>query len=109
MFILSLGCLGGGRFGPSSLIYCLVLQDISKLVYVQRYVSPDIESALRFQVVGGQMQIDSFHAEDVRCLCLILMTLSHFSSDGKCISFPLMYYVDSLLQRPRLIRWMRFF
>jgi hypothetical protein len=27
MFISSLGCLGGGRFGPSSLIYHLVLQE----------------------------------------------------------------------------------
>jgi hypothetical protein len=55
-------------------------------------------------VAGGQMWIDSFYEEDVRCLCLILMTLSHFSSDRKCISFPLMYYVDILLHRPQLIR-----
>jgi hypothetical protein len=71
-----------------------------QLVYVQRYVSPDIHSTSPFQVGGGQMRIDSFHAKDVRCLCIILMTLSHFSFDGKHISFPLMYYVYSLLQRP---------
>jgi hypothetical protein len=81
----------------------------TQLAYVQRYVSPNILSTLGFQVPGGQMQMSSFHREEVRCMCLIIMTLSHFTSDGKHISFPLMYYVDSLVQRPRLIRWMKIF
>jgi hypothetical protein len=41
--------------------------------------------------------MSSFHREDVRCMCFIILALSHSSSDGKCISFPLMHYVDSLV------------
>ena len=33
------------------------------------------------------------------------MELEHSTSDGKCISFPLMYYVDSLLMMTELNRW----
>ena len=33
------------------------------------------------------------------------MALVHYTSDGHCISFPLMYYVDSLVMRTQLIRW----
>jgi hypothetical protein len=72
----------------------------SQLAYVQRYVQFGHCFTSRFQVVGGQIQIDSFGAEEVKCMSLILSTLSHSSSDGKHISFPLMYYVDSLVQRP---------
>jgi hypothetical protein len=55
------------------------------------------------------MWMDSFYIEEVRFLCLILMEFPHFTSDGKCISFPLMYYVDSLVQRPQLIKWTKMF
>jgi hypothetical protein len=30
------------------------------------------------------MQMSSFHREEVKCMCFIIMTLSHFTSDGKC-------------------------
>lgn len=33
------------------------------------------------------------------------MELAHYTYDGKCISLPLMYCVDSLLTRTRLVRW----
>jgi hypothetical protein len=35
----------------------------------------------------------------------MLSSLSQYSSDGKRISFSMLYYVDSLLWEPRLIRW----
>ena len=38
-------------------------------------------------------------------MSLIIMALAHSTYDGQCISFPLMYYVDSLLMMTRLIRW----
>jgi hypothetical protein len=60
----------------------------------------DIPSPGDFQVAGGQLWITSFGAEDVRCLSLLLSTISHFTGDGQCISCVLLYYVDSLIQRP---------
>jgi hypothetical protein len=36
-------------------------------------------------------------------------TIAHFTSDGKRISCALLYYVDSLVQRPRCIRWSAIF
>ena len=38
-----------------------------------------------------------------------VMTLTHFTSDRQCISFPSMYYVDSLVTRPQLISWLAIF
>jgi hypothetical protein len=35
----------------------------------------------------------------------MLSTLSQYNSDGKHISFSMFYFVDSLLCRPRSIRW----
>jgi hypothetical protein len=64
---------------------------------VQRYVSLDVLSASGFQVFGGQMSMSSFHREEVKCLCFIITTLSHFTFDGKHISFPLMYYLYILV------------
>ena len=29
----------------------------------------------------------------------------HYTSDGKCISCLLLFYVDSLFQAPQLVRW----
>jgi hypothetical protein len=72
----------------------------SQLAYSQRYIARDIPSPGDFQVAGGQLQITSFGAEDVRCLSLLLSTISHFIGDGQCISCTLLYYVDSLIQRP---------
>ena len=69
-----------------------------------RFVNPNIVELRKFQVVGGQLRIDSFGREEVRLLSLIAMTLTHYTFDGKCISFPLMHYVDSLFMRSQLIR-----
>jgi hypothetical protein len=71
----------------------------TQLAYVQRYV---IRHSFLFGIPGSwwSMWICSFHREEVRCLCLIIWTLSHTSSDGKHISFSLLHYVDSLVQRP---------
>jgi hypothetical protein len=77
--------------------------------YVHRYVSLHVHSSSEFQVCGGQLRISSFDREDVRCLCLILLTPSQYSSDGKCMSFSMLYYEDSLLQGPQLIRWSNLF
>jgi hypothetical protein len=68
-----------------------------------------ILSTLGFHVPSGWMQMILFHREEVRCLSLIIMKLSHFTSYGKCISFPLMYYVDILVQRPQLISCTKIF
>ena len=71
-----------------------------QLVYSQRYIRGNIVSPADFQVFGGQLHIDSFGAEEVRCLSLLLTTIAHNTSDGQYISFPLLFYVDSLFQRP---------
>jgi hypothetical protein len=81
----------------------------SQLMYSQRYIGVDVLSPVDFQVSGGQLQITSFSAEEVRCLSLLVTTIAHFTSDGKCISCTLLYYVDSLVQRPRCIRWSAIF
>ena len=52
------------------------------LIHVQRYVSLDIVEPTDFQVVGGQLRIDSFAREEVRCLSLIVMELAHSTSNG---------------------------
>lgn len=70
-----------------------------QLIYVQRYASVDIVEPTEFQVFSDQLRIDSFGREKVRCFSLIVMALEHYMYDGQCISFPLMYYVDSLLTR----------
>ena len=59
----------------------------------------DLVEPVDFQVVGGQLCIDSFAREEVRCLSLVVMVLAHCTSDGQHISFPLLHYVDSLLRR----------
>jgi hypothetical protein len=64
-----------------------------------------IHHSSKFQVHGGQLRISSFDREDVRFMCRIISTLTHISSDGKCISFSLLHYVYNLVQRPRWIRW----
>jgi hypothetical protein len=55
------------------------------------------------------MWMSSFHREEVKCMCFIITSLLHFTSNGKCISFPLMYYIVSLVQMPQLIRRIEFF
>jgi len=56
-------------------------------------------------VPGGQLQISSFGAVEVRWLSLLVTTIVHSTNDWNHISFPLLFYVDSLVQRPRCIRW----
>ena len=76
-----------------------------QLIYVERYVSANIVHPTKFQVVGGQLRIDSFDREKVRCLSLIVTKLARYTFDGHHISFPLMYYVYSLAMRTQMIRW----
>jgi hypothetical protein len=71
-----------------------------------RDMSVDIVEPTEFHVVGGQLWIDSFGREEVRCLSLIVMALKHYTSNRKCISFTLMYYIDSLVTRTILVRWL---
>ena len=78
-------------------------------MYSQRYISVDILSPTDFQVSGGQLHIASFGAEEVRCLSLLLSTIAHHTSDEQRISFVLLFYVDSLLQAPQLVRWSAIF
>jgi hypothetical protein len=54
----------------------------TQMAYVKGYVPLYVLSSSEFQVRGGQLQIYSFHREEVMCLCLIILTLSHTSSDG---------------------------
>jgi hypothetical protein len=61
----------------------------TQLAYVQRYVSSNILSTSRFQVSGGHMRMSLFHKEDVKSLCFIIISLSHFTFDGRHISLPL--------------------
>ena len=70
----------------------------SQLVYSQRYISTDILSPSNFQVFGGQLRIASFGSEEVRCLSLLISTISHNTNDEQCSSCLLLYYVDSLVQ-----------
>ena len=72
----------------------------SQLVYSHRYISTDILSPSVFQVFGGQLCITSFFSEEVRCLSLLILTISHNNNDEKHICFLLLYYVDSLVQEP---------
>ena len=51
-----------------------------------------------FQVARGQLCIGAFGSEEVQCRSLLIFTISHNISDGKRISFPLIYYVYSLVQ-----------
>ena len=81
----------------------------TQLVYSQRYIGPHLVSPADFQVVGGQLRIGAFGREEVQCLSLIISTISHNTSDGQHISCQLLYYVDSLLQQPRLVRWSTIF
>ena len=69
----------------------------SQLEYSQRYISAYILSPSYFQVSGGQLRIIAFGSEEVRCLSLLIATISHNTSYGQRISCPLLYYVDSLV------------
>jgi hypothetical protein len=40
----------------------------SKLMYSEQYIGVDVLSPTDFQVLGGQLQIAYFGAEEVRCL-----------------------------------------
>ena len=81
----------------------------SQLFYSQRYIGVDVLSPSEFQVPGGQLRIGAFDRHGMQCLSLIISTISHNTSDGQCISFSLLYYVDSLVQQPQLVRWSAIF
>ena len=72
----------------------------SQLVYSQRYIGAHVLSPSEFQVPGGQLRIGAFGRQDMQCLSLIILTISHNTSDGKRMSCLLLYYVDSLVQQP---------
>ena len=97
--ILSLAYLGGEDF-PQFPDVPFDYVAGSQLVYSQRYISANIFSPSDFQVSGGQLRIAAFGSEEVRCLSLLISTISHNTSDGKCISSSLLYYVYSLVQEP---------
>ena len=81
----------------------------SQLVYSQRYIGTHVLSPSKFLVLGGQLHIGAFGRQDVQCLSLIISTISHNTSDGERISCSLLYYVDSLVHEPRLVRWSAIF
>ena len=81
----------------------------SQLVYSQRYIGASVLSPVDFQVVGGQLHIGAFGSEEMQCLSLLISTISNNTSDGQRISFSLLYYVYSLVQEPRLVRWSAIF
>ena len=81
----------------------------SQLVYSQRYIAANVLSLTDFQVARGQLHIGAFGSEEVQCISLLISTISHNTSDEQHISFPLLYYVDSLVQEPRLVRWSAIF
>ena len=70
---------------------------IQLVYYSQRYISVDILSPLDFQVSRGQLCIGAFGSQEVRCLSLLISTISHNTSDKKYISCSLLYYVDYLV------------
>ena len=76
------------------------------MVYVQRYINPQIVEPIYFQVVGGQLCIDSFCREESRCLSLFVMALENYTFGGQHCGFSLIYYVDGLLTRTQQIRWL---
>ena len=81
----------------------------SQLVYSQRYIRALVLSPADFQVTGGQLHIGAFGREEVQCLSLIILTISHNTSHWKCISFLHLHYIDSLVYNPRLLRWSAIF
>ena len=76
----------------------------SQLFYSQRYIGAHVLSPSEFQVPRVQLRIGAFGRQDVQCLSLIISTISHNTSDGKHIICLLLYYVDYLVQEPRLVR-----
>ena len=56
---LSPGFLGGEDW-PEFLELAINIVAETQLIYVQKYVSPDIVEPTNFQVVGGWLRIDSF-------------------------------------------------
>ena len=81
----------------------------SQLVYSQRYIGAHVLSPVDFQVARGQLLTGAFGSEEVQCLSLIISTILHNTNDDQCISCLLLYYVDSLVQEPRLVRWSAIF
>ena len=73
-------------------------------MYSQRYISANILSPSDFQVSEGQLSIASFVGEEVKCLSPLISTIPHHTSEKQHISCLLLFYVDSLLQAPRLVR-----
>ena len=54
----------------------------TQLIYVQRYVCTNKVEPTEFWDAGGQLRIDSFCREEVRCLPIIVTELEHYTSYG---------------------------
>ena len=82
----------GGKF-PNFLDVSSSVATKSQLAYVQGYVSPNIIDEVIFD---GQPCLHYFLTKEVRCLFLMIMALICHTTNGKCISHPMMHYVNSL-------------
>jgi hypothetical protein len=92
--------LGEGRIFPSFLMSQWVLQLRVSLPTLRGILHVIYLLLVIFRWLVDSYGSPHFGAEDVRCLSLLLSTISHFIGDGQCISCALLYYVDSLIQRP---------
>ena len=54
----------------------------TQLIYVHIYMNDDIVEHIEFQVTDGQLHINSFGREKVRCLSLIVTTMTQYTFDG---------------------------
>ena len=77
--------------------------------YSHKYINDKVTNPSPFQVPEKQLCIVAFGAEEVRCLSILLTTALHSTTNGKNISFYLLHDVDSLMHRPRCIRWSAIF
>ena len=65
----------------------------------------DITHPSEFEVSGGPLRLYEFQLENIKCLSLFITMISHHLTNGNHISCVMLYYVENLLQRPRLIKW----
>ena len=118
-FKMKIGKLNGDLLQPSETryeVWSFSVRNLLSIAYWKRLISGVKLSVVVPQAIGislrnsgAKLLIYTFGREDVRCLSLLLMILVHSTSDGKHISFPLLYYVDPLVHRPRCIKWFPIF
>ena len=76
----------------------------SYLAYSYINIIDEVTDPTHFQVYGGKLCIAAFSVNDTMFLSLFLMMMMHSTNDGRHISFPLLYYVYSLVWKPICIR-----